>query len=159
MELLSNKKSNEVLCVDKILEQKLLDAYHQAKNNSLEQHFASIELQNFYYKYRDLDSVYLYKCIDLCKDDISKLNDIQKTYVEESQNRILSLSILSPIEKQQKLTEIKPFSGSIPAFKRLAIIYEKEKDYDNAINICDQAMSYYESIMNQTLATEFEERR
>ena len=34
------------------------------------------------------------------------------------------------------------FIGRIPSFSRLIIIYEKENDYDNAIKICDKAISF-----------------
>ena len=57
------------------------------------------------------------------------------------------------------ITEIRPFYANIPAFKRLAIIYEKEKDYDSAITICDQAISFYEAGDMQSLALEFSERK
>jgi len=45
------------------------------------------------------------------------------------------------------------FVGSIPAFKRLAIIYEKNGDYDKAIDICDRAIAYGKTVQ------EFEERK
>ena len=57
------------------------------------------------------------------------------------------------------ISKITPFNGSIPAFKRLAIIYEKTKDFKSAIDICDQAISYYTSVNMPTMAFEFSERR
>ncbi len=155
----TNKEPKESLTFDQDLERKLLSVYDLARNYSLEQHFASISLQDFYYKYRNLDHCYLDKCIYYCKDDISKLDEIQKQYVEEERKRILSRSLLTPTERQQKLSEIKPFLGSIPAFKRLAIIYEKEKDYESAISVCDQAILYYSSVNMQVLIKEFDQRR
>lgn len=156
----SDKKPKEVQTFDKAQERKLLHDYNMAKDNSLEQHFASIALQDFYYKYRDLDCIYLDKCIEYCQDDIAKLPDIQKKYIEDMRRRTLSYSSsLTPVEIQQKLSSIDPFTGSIPAFKRLAIIYEKRKDYKSAINMCDRAIAYYSSINLQSLVSEFEERR
>lgn len=155
----SNKKEKEEMTFDKGLEGELLAIYKKAKNDSLEQHFASISLQDFYYKYRGLDSIYLDKCIEYCKDDISRLPNIQRIYIADERQRILSRSLLSPTEKQHKISEITPFNGSIPAFKRLAIIYEKEKDYSCAINICDQAISYYTSADMPMMVLEFNERR
>lgn len=66
------------------------------------------------------------KVIDLCNEDIglAKLfkaywEDLQKTgYYEEAYDRL-------PV---------------YPSFKRLAIIYDKRKDYDKAISICQQAI-------------------
>lgn len=153
------EKTNDILLFDSNTESELLKAYTSAKNNSLNQHFASISLQDFYYKYRELDSRYLDKCISYCRDDISRLSAIQKDYVEEEKNKIKSYPWLSDIEKQKKISEIIPFYANIPAFKRLAIVYEKEKEYDLAIDICNQAISYYSSGNFATSVKEFEERR
>ncbi|GEM_PF-553717 len=153
------KKSNEVLTFDDVQEQQLINAYNAARNNSLNQHFASIAIQDFYYKYRNLDRKYLDKCIEYCKDDISKLPEMQRIYIEDEKNKILSYQWLSHEEKQKELSDIRPFYANIPAFKRLAIIYEKEKDYDNAIRICDQAITFYSAGGIQSLVLEFNERK
>lgn len=150
-------KSKEELVFDTALERKLRDAYNKAHNPE-ERHFASILLQDFYYKYRNLDRMYLQECITYCMDDISCLPELQKSYKERERKRILSNSLLTKSEIQQRISEIEPFLGSIPAFKRLAIVYEKEKDYDNAIDICNQAIAYYSSIGLQSLVSEFDER-
>lgn len=152
-------KSDEVLAFDSVQEQTLLDAYNSARSNSLDQHFASIYLQKFYYKYRNYDQKYIVKCVEYCKDDISRLPEIQRLYEEDEKNKILSQQWLSPAEKQKEISEIRPFYADIPAFKRLAIIYEKEKDYDSAISICDQAISYYNSGNIQSQVSEFSERK
>ena len=62
-------------------------------------------------------------------------------------------------EKQTEILGIKPFFANIPAFKRLAIIYEKEKDYDKAISICDAAIEFYSSGDMQAAESEFFERK
>ncbi|MCR4621185.1 MAG: TerB N-terminal domain-containing protein [Clostridiales bacterium] len=152
-------KPKEEMKFDAILERKLRTTYSNAKNNPMERHFASISLQDFYYKYRDLDQAYLDACIRYCKEDISQLEELQKCYYDEEQKRIKAYSYLSSNEIKQRLSEITPFCGTIPAFKRLAIIYEKRKDYNNAIDICNQAIEYYNLINNQSAATEFCERR
>ena len=154
-----DKKTKEALTFDSDTERALLATYNMAHDNSLDQHFASIALQDFYYKYRTLDPMYLDKCIEYCRDDISRLSSIQKNYYEDEQKRINSRLLSSLTEKQQLISEITPFNGSIPAFKRLAIVYEKEKDYNSAIDICDQAISYYTSANMPMLAFEFSERR
>ena len=154
-----DKKTKEAMTFDSDTERALLATYNMAHDNSLDQHFASIALQDFYYKYRTLDPMYLDKCIEYCRDDISRLSSIQKNYYEDEQKRINSRLLSSLTEKQQLISEITPFNGSIPAFKRLAIVYEKEKDYNSAIDICDQAISYYTSANMPMLAFEFSERR
>ena len=116
-------------------------------------------IPNFYYKYRNYDQKYIVKCVEYCKDDISRLPEIQRLYEEDEKNKILSQQWLSPAEKQKEISEIRPFYADIPAFKRLAIIYEKEKDYDSAISICDQAISYYYSGNIQSQVSEFSERK
>ena len=155
----SSKKGTEVPSFDTAQEQLLLNAYNGARNNSLDQHFASISLQDFYYKYRNFGQEYIEKCITYCKDDISRLPEIQRVYVEDERNKILSHQWLTPGEKQKEISGIRPFYANIPAFKRLAIIYEKEKDYDSAISICDQAISFYISGDIQSQVLEFSERK
>lgn len=152
-------KRKEVLTFDTMQEQQLLNAYNSTRVNSLDQHFASISIQDFYYKYRNLDREYLEKCIAYCKDDISKLPEMQRIYIEEEKNKILLRPLLSAEEKQKMISEIRPFFANIPAFKRLAIIYEKEKDYDSAISICDQAILFYEAGGMQSSVLEFSERK
>lgn len=45
------------------------------------------------------------------------------------------------------------FDGNIPAFSRLAIIFEKQKAFEKAIEICNKAIEYGQSV------EEFEERK
>ena len=49
------------------------------------------------------------------------------------------------------------FKGNIPAFSRLAIIYEKSKEYGKAVAICDMAIRYYKRWDLET--SEFEDRK
>ncbi len=155
----SSKKKAEVLTFDAVQEQQLLSAYNAASNSSLDQHFASIAIQDFYYKYRNLDREYVEKCIAYCRDDISRLPEMQRRYVEDERNKILSYQWLTPAEKQKEIAKIRPFYANIPAFKRLAIIFEKDKDYESAISICDQAISFYAAGDIQSQVAEFSERK
>ena len=131
-------KPNNQLSFDTALEKELLNKYNNSNKNTIEQHFVSIELQNFYYKYRELDKIYLQKCIEYCIDDILRLDEIQKNYKRENKNEV--------------------FNGNIPAFKRLAIIYEKNKEYEKAISVCEKAIIYYTSINSPTQIEEFSKR-
>ena len=155
----SKSDFKEVLTFDNTQEELLLNNYKNTKDDSLEQHFASMAIQNFYYKYRNLDHKYIEKCVEYCKDDISRLSDIQRNSIEDEKKKIMSQQWLSQAEKTKQISEIRPFYADIPAFKRLAIIYEKEHNYDEAINICNQAISYYNSGNIQSEVSEFSKRK
>ena len=84
---------------------------------------------------------------------------MQHNYCIEEKKRIKNLSFLSKEEKNDELNKVIAFTGTIPAFKRLAIIYEKSKDYNKAIDICDQAIKYYNSIDMLSQVDEFQNRK
>lgn len=153
------KLPKEVLSFDTSQETLLLSDYKKAKIGSTDQHFALIALQNFYYKYRAIDDRYLELCIKYCLEDISNLAKMQNSYLKEEEKRINDMFFLSKTEKQNELNKITAFDGTIPAFKRLAITYEKAKDFDSAINICGQAINYYTSIGMLSQANEFQDRQ
>lgn len=155
----SKKIPKEILSFDTSQENILLSDYQKAKIGSTDQHFALIALQNFYYKYRIIDDKYLELCIKYCLEDISNLEKMQQNYLKEEEKRINNMFFLSKAEKQNELNKITAFDGTIPAFKRLAIIYEKAKDFDSAINICKQAINYYTSIEMWSQTNEFLDRQ
>lgn len=125
-----------------------------------EKHFAYIALQDFYYKYRDCGEEYLQKCMQICEKDIALLPQLQREHLNEEEKRILAFSsVFSKQEVASRLRKIVPFSGNIPAFFRLAVIYEKKKEIASAIAICKSAIEYYKSIGMDTSAEEFIERR
>ena len=149
-----------VLTFDSQKEAELLKVYNDAKDGSLDQHFASIALQDFYYKYRSLDDKYIQLCMKYCQEDILNLGSIQQAYLEEERRRILSLSdVYDENEIMRMLNSIESFKGVIPAFKRLAIVYEKQKRYDKALKVCEGAISYYSKIGHMMETISFEERR
>jgi hypothetical protein len=156
----SDKKKTPIETFDAQKEKELLNKYNSCEPGTVEEHFVSIELQDFYYKYRNLDSKYLQKCIDFCNDDITKLQSINIDYINSERASILELARLgTPKEEIEKhLSEVSVFSWTIPAFKRLAIIYEKNKDYDRAIAVCNAAIKYYEAVKNTVSQEDFEER-
>lgn len=152
--------SQENKAFDTVHEAELLEAFNKQKTDPVNQHFASIELQDFYYKYRDLDSHYLEQCIYYCEDDISKLNALQDAYKKKEEGEIKKLSSVYSKKKIDKLIEqITFFTGRIPAFQRLAVIYEKEKNYTKAISVCDFAISYYSAIGLVELSNDFANRK
>ena len=154
------KRKKELPTFDQKKEEELLQQYNDIDGNIISKHFALIALQKFYYKYREVNGVYLNKCIDYCYEDIQLLPQLQSQYIEEEKKRILMLSSLySKQELEEKLSAIHAFQGDIPAFKRLAIIYEKSKNYSKAINICNQAIAYYLNIDMNESVREFEKRK
>lgn len=129
------------------------------KKRITEIHFAYIALQDFYYKYRDLNDEYLEKCIRFCEQDIDMLPSLQKEYrLEEEKRALLLASIHSKAEIKRQIDRIEPFMGNIPAFFRLAVIYEKKNDIKGALKVCTKAISYYKGIGMVDTANEFEER-
>ena len=76
--------------------------------------------------------------------DIASLDDVQKSCHTTEVQRLNQLKgIYSSAEMKSEVSKIGTFLGVIPAFSRLAIIYDKAKDYDKAIEICRQAITYY----------------
>ena len=71
-------------------------------------------------------------------DDISRLPEIQAIY---------------------RKTNAEVFNGRIPAFERLAIIYEKQKNYIKAIEICDKAIQYYGPLGMKENVEDFSKRK
>ena len=142
-------KDKKKLVFDQTQEKDLLTELSRNKNNPINKHFTYIKLQDFYYKYRSLGEEYINKCIEYCALDINALPEMVETYVAEEIKRAQQLAwyveakdIKSKIEKIQA----EGFIGSIPAFKRLVIIFEKQKRYKKAIEICDRAIAYGQSV-------------
>ena len=99
-------------------EKELLSEYkkYKGKQNSFE-YFTALPMIDFYYKFRNLDNKYLDECIKYCYICISCLD--------------------SPDMKEDIKTGI-----HIPAFKKLVIIYENQKEYDKAAFYSEQALKY-----------------
>jgi len=143
-EHISNKRA-VVDIFDEAKEKDLLQNIKQYSNKPVQRHFCYIEMQDFYYKYRDLDKKYLDKCIEYCWVDINSLDELQQDYISQEISRVNQLSqFYQPNEVTTEIDSIKKtgFVGSIPAFSRLAIIFEKQKEFEKAINVCNLAISY-----------------
>jgi len=88
------------------------------------------------------------------------LDQLQKAYYAEQVKSIKQLaSMHSKQETEKILSEGTIFKGDIPAFRRLAIIYEKQKEYEKASNICASAMQYYTHFKMLASAADFAERK
>lgn len=149
-EVKKNKKATkkEVLVFDEKEEKRLLKDLKKNFNNPFNRHYTYIELQKFYYKYRKIDDKYVDECIKYCEDDLKTLNDFQQEYMDKELKRLKqSSNYLSKKEvKEEKENIYKGFPVTIPAFKRLAIIHEKNKDYKKAISVCEKAIVYYNNV-------------
>lgn len=147
------------LVFDERRERELLAQYRTAKNQ-VDRHFAIIGMIEFYYKYRELDSQHIKRCEELCLEDISGLQKLQTDYCEGEKENIMKMAKYhTKVETQKALNGVGPFIGDIPAFSRLAILYEKQKEYAKVIEICDQAICYYSFIGMHVAAESFEERK
>lgn len=153
-------KDVQILTFDESKEKDILLNLEQCKENLLERHFVLIGLQDFYYKYRDLEAKYLEKCIEYCFMDINSLEQMQRVYCDKEVAQIKQFSeIYSKEEMEKKISKIDKFNGNIPAFKRLAIIFEKQKDFQKAVEICEIAITYYKSLDMLQNVNEFKTRK
>jgi len=91
----------------------LLEALDRDDGSATSTHFTYNELIDVYYKQRDDRDDAIEKCIEYCKKDI----EIAEEFVAE-------------------FGEV----PRIPSFKRLAIIYERQSRYEEALAVCDQAL-------------------
>jgi hypothetical protein len=141
----TEKQSKELPVFNEKEEQVLLSALKNAKSDLVQRHFLYISIQDFYYKYRDLDEKYLLLCIDYCMKDIQSLKEMEAQYIQSEINREKEYVKITGNQftklEEQKIRDT-GFIGRIPAFSRLAIIYEKLKKYEKAIEICDIAISF-----------------
>lgn len=83
-------------------------------------HFLYLELSDIAYKKKDESQDWLNKAIELCEKDIAIAKDF----------------LIAHKKKYPKDTSL----PRIPAFERLAIIYEKQGKYEEVLNVCDKAM-------------------
>ncbi|MGP4073822.1 tetratricopeptide repeat protein [Piscibacillus sp. B03] len=104
--------------------EKFLLSLTQKTKNPIDLHFTYNQLIDLYYKQRDEWNHALSDCIKYCKKDINKMDEIIREFKKD------------PSYKK---------NGSLPrmpSFERLAIIYDKQGNYQEAINICKKAISY-----------------
>ena len=93
----------------------LLSALELDDGSATSTHFAYNGLINLYYKQRDERDDAIEECIKYCKKDIEIADDFVDEFGEV------------PV---------------IPSFKRLAIIYEKQERYEDAVDVCEQALKF-----------------
>lgn len=111
---------------------KLLDQAEKLVNDKQTLHFMYNSKIKSLYKKRKEGEVYLEQCIKYCKRDI-------ELYEKEL----------------SEMSFFKDNNTRIPAFQRLAIIYEKRKEYKKAIEVCKKAIKYN---MREKKKDNFEDR-
>lgn len=86
---------------------------------------------------------------------------MQKAYINSKLNDLKTLSsYYEKNELRDRMSEIKRgFKGRIPAFEKLAIIYEKQQEYSKAIKVCYVAIEYYESLDMDEIIDGFQRRK
>ena len=91
----------------------LLEALDREDGSATSTHFTYNELIDVHYKQRDVHEDAIEKCIQYCKKDIEIADEFVAEFGEVPR---------------------------IPSFKRLAIIYERQERYEDAIAVCDRAL-------------------
>lgn len=85
---------------------------------------------------------------------------LQDFYYKYRKNeKYLNLCIDYCLKDMDLIKKFTNFNGTIPAFKRMAIIEENKKNYDEAINYCNLAIEYYKKHTLPTLQLEFVDRK
>lgn len=96
------------------------EKHYVSSRDTLDRHFFCLSAIRVYYTNRDNDPEALEKAIYYCKEQIKLAPKAKKEFLKESA------------------------SGSLPAhtgYKQLAIIYEKQKRYAEALSITEEAFS------------------
>jgi len=140
------KKEKTIPIFNFEVEKHLCEELAENSNDMLSRHFRLMNLHEFYYGYRSLDQKYLDKCIEYCWLDIKSLAQMNSAYVDKYSKifqNALSIIDVPTIKKELEEIQQNGFQGRVVSFERLAIIYEKEHQFQKAIEICDLALAFY----------------
>ena len=96
------------------------EKHYDSNKNILDQHFFCLSAIRVYYTNRDNDPEALEKAIYYCKEQIKLAPKAKKQFLKESSSKTL------PVHT---------------GYKQLAIIYEKQKRYAEALSISEEAFS------------------
>lgn len=105
-------------------------AYNQTSGNLIDRHFYYNNVIDYYYGLRNKEKSALDKCIKYCKEDIQIAPKVLKLMENDT--------TFKHYDESGKLAFTPPM---FPSFQRLAIIYEKQEKYHEAIEICELALS------------------
>ena len=153
------KKERKQKEFDEKMEQLLLNNLEMS-TGYIDKHYALMGLHEFYYKYRELSLDYIRLAEKYAQEDIIILPQVQYTYkIEQEQNNICYLSSDTAIDKSGDEEPYEKFRYIIPAFKRLAIIYEQEGRNKEAIEICNKAIDFYTEVEYKEEVESFRKRK
>lgn len=128
---------------DEKIERELLRDYRSARTET-DKHFARNQLISFLYKYRHVDAL-LARCKAICLEDIEALERLdaegKSRMLVEYEQSVSLLGYSAKREKDFKQTYEREFSGVIPAFEKLIMIYSNAGDFSNALKYCDMAIN------------------
>lgn len=139
----ANNQRSQLFDIKK--EQYLLNKESKLLNKPLKLHDLYQEIHDFYYKYYECDKVYRDKCIEYCYKDI---NNYESYVIAVNEHKLLDLKKnykAKRISENEYANCLKMVEQGLPiyfyAYTRLAIIFEKNKEYEKAIEICNEAIS------------------
>jgi len=123
-----------------------------AKRDAIKLHYCYLSIINFAYKNRKHE-YYLRMCMDYCKKDINIYPKFRDKYLLGLKREMDSSLDFKGSERYQELRKQNieriemMISGNrvdigIPSFERLAIIFEKQGNIKEAIEVCELALSY-----------------
>ena len=141
----SNRPQKEILIFNYELETQYLKELSivRMQKDILELHFKLMNLQSFYYSYRNTDEKYLQEAIKYCEEDINMSSEIKNEFVRRDRELIEGLKKMNPLIQLQSDGNYETKIGRIPAFETLMVIYAKKQQYDDLIRVCDKALEYY----------------
>lgn len=102
----NKQSSKKEIKFDAKKETELLNQLSAAGKDLVKRHFVFLMLEDFYYKYRELDSKYIEKCKEYCIKDISSLNEMEEEYIlQEIEMAKYTGESVEKLEKQVLLVE------------------------------------------------------
>lgn len=130
-----------------MLADKLLNMALELNTNIIDLHFVYNQLIELNYKQRETGIYCLNKCIEYCKADIALFPKFKKAWIVNEKEGYLKLAKSDFYNKEEKRKHREKakniqFDLRIPSFERLAIIYEKQGKYAEAIKVCELAIKY-----------------
>jgi len=119
--LLAMKKYNQAETI-------LLAALKAKNDNLIDRHFIYNCLIDLYYKRREEKPEYIDNCIYYCKEDIATLPQFIKEYKKEE---------CAEFDIKESEVDL----PCCPSITRLAIIYENNSQFQEAIDLCNYAIN------------------
>ena len=129
------------------LADKLLKEAIKRKQSATDLHYTYNHLIDLCYKRRNEGPEWLERFINYCLADIEIFPWFKEEYLCEERERLIRAADNPLYTKKEKVSILKKaqnvqFLLNVPSFQRLAIIYEKQGRYKEAIKICQLAINY-----------------